>query len=137
MTKRLAIACGLLTLLISFGQVAAQVSTAHDCATCHDPQDSKNPAFLIVANSAELCSSCHDQGEGDNVHMPVADDCLSCHNPHNTASSGLLTVDVASELCSTCHDQAEGLGCGVCGPGQERQVTADPAGSPPSSAGDP
>lgn len=93
-------------------------SETNECKTCHDKQLS----FRLIAEPDVLCSSCHDQAEGEFIHAPVeAGDCTDCHNPHGTKNPPLLTL-AGQELCFQCHDEEdvksaeahEGIGDTVC-----------------------
>jgi predicted CXXCH cytochrome family protein len=61
---------------------------------------------LLLAQSPDLCFSCHkqvkEQMKKQKVHAP-AEDCLTCHQPHAAAQPRLVSQPV-HELCGQCHD---------------------------------
>jgi len=82
-----------------------------DCINCHQSNGQEHPktdsiGFILIAQGADLCYTCHDQKNlMTNVHPPVQDgECLTCHLPHSSASKSLLTEKSISDLCLNCHD---------------------------------
>lgn len=98
------------------------------CTACHDPHDSTNPKFLVVANTASaLCQTCHvknywagsDHKNSTKTWNNIAPDpwphttettvaanaCENCHQPH-TAGGGkrLLNSAVEESNCFPCHN---------------------------------
>jgi predicted CXXCH cytochrome family protein len=105
------------------------------CAGCHDPHGSGKPGLTsdfthapyeerqceachesateLVAQGIDLCTSCHDDHDGDaDVAFPHAaltegDACLSCHQPHAGRNAMFLVRDDVSETCFTCHERTQ------------------------------
>ena len=90
---------------------------ARDCAKCHDPHKSDNPALLLKPMSGDqtqnLCLTCHDVGvhvaKGGSRHPALDGGCDTCHIIHKTGDATQrefayhLTKD-APALCIDCHD---------------------------------
>lgn len=82
-----------------------------ECAECHEVHSSDNKN-LVVANSPELCYSCHEEFEKDrpvamSVHNPSFENeesCSLCHTPHASTQKRLLT-DKSKQLCLNCHNE--------------------------------
>jgi len=74
------------------------------CADCHDPHGGPTGNNLRVANTNELCLSCHAQYRGPFAyqHPPVIENCMICHSPHGSPNTNLLSVSEPA-LCLQCH----------------------------------
>ncbi len=74
------------------------------CADCHDPHGGAAGNNLRVANTNQLCLSCHAQYRGPFAyqHPPVSENCMICHTPHGSPNTNLLSVSVPA-LCLQCH----------------------------------
>ncbi len=74
------------------------------CADCHDPHGGANGNNLRMANTNQLCLSCHAQYRGPFAyqHPPVTENCMTCHTVHGSANTNLLTVSEPA-LCLQCH----------------------------------
>lgn len=74
------------------------------CADCHDPHGGPNGNNLRVANTNQLCLSCHTQYRGPFAyqHPPVTENCMLCHTPHGSPNTNLLSVSEPA-LCLQCH----------------------------------
>ena len=74
------------------------------CADCHDPHGGAAGNNLRMANTNQLCLSCHTQYRGpfSYQHPPVTENCLTCHTPHGSPNTNLLTVSQPA-LCMQCH----------------------------------
>lgn len=78
-----------------------------DCASCHEPHGSMNPASLTRATVNDTCFECHADKRGPFLweHAPAAEDCGSCHLPHGSNHPDLLTRRQPL-LCQQCHSRA-------------------------------
>ena len=78
-----------------------------NCTSCHAPHVSGNE-YLLLHDSKELCSSCHDTDkskEAKSIHQPYKKgECDTCHTPHASDHAPLLLSPIA-ELCGECHDK--------------------------------
>jgi len=91
---------------------------AGDCATCHSPHSSHNPA-LLKRDVFRLCTSCH---QSHKMNHPVDKhplrfvklndksneelSCVSCHNPHGSENASLLKAGGGSmAVCMQCHQK--------------------------------
>jgi len=74
------------------------------CADCHDPHGGATGNNLRMANTNQLCLSCHAQYRGPFAyqHPPVTENCMTCHTPHGSPNTNLLTVSEPA-LCLQCH----------------------------------
>jgi predicted CXXCH cytochrome family protein len=74
------------------------------CADCHDPHGGATGKNLRIANTNQLCLSCHAQYRGPFAyqHPPVTENCMLCHTPHGSPNTNLLTVSEPA-LCLQCH----------------------------------
>ena len=74
------------------------------CADCHDPHGGNAGNNLRMADTNELCLSCHAQYRGPFAyqHPPVSENCLNCHTPHGSPNTNLLTLSEPA-LCIQCH----------------------------------
>jgi DmsE family decaheme c-type cytochrome len=74
------------------------------CADCHDPHGGPAGNNLRVANTNQLCLSCHAQYRGPFAyqHPPVTENCMLCHSPHGSPNTNLLSVSEPA-LCLQCH----------------------------------
>lgn len=60
------------------------------CSICHDPHGSARKA-LLVADTRELCLSCHDQNASrTHTEKSMGRTCTECHSPHGSAKKYLL-----------------------------------------------
>jgi predicted CXXCH cytochrome family protein len=75
-----------------------------NCADCHDPHGGARGNNLRMANTNQLCLSCHAQYRGPFAyqHPPVSENCMLCHTPHGSPNTNLLTVSEPA-LCLQCH----------------------------------
>lgn len=114
--------------LVKPGKVRLDAGGRLQCTACHDPHDSTNPKFLVVANTASaLCQTCHiknywagsDHKNATKTWNNVAPDpwphttettvaanaCENCHRPH-TAGGGQRLRNYAAEEsnCFPCHN---------------------------------
>jgi predicted CXXCH cytochrome family protein len=74
------------------------------CADCHDPHGGPTGNNLRVANTNQLCLSCHAQYRGPFAyqHPPVTENCMLCHTAHGSPNTNLLSVSEPA-LCLQCH----------------------------------
>ena len=74
------------------------------CADCHDPHGGPSGNNLRMANTNQLCLSCHAQFRGPFAyqHPPVSENCMTCHTAHGSPNTNLLTVSEPA-LCLQCH----------------------------------
>ena len=74
------------------------------CVDCHDPHGGSAGNNLKVANTNELCFSCHAEYQGpfSFQHPPVTEDCMKCHSAHGSPNQNMLTVSQPA-LCLQCH----------------------------------
>ncbi|HYM74435.1 MAG TPA: DmsE family decaheme c-type cytochrome [Candidatus Dormibacteraeota bacterium] len=74
------------------------------CADCHDPHGGPAGNNLRVANTNQLCLSCHSQYRGPFAyqHPPVTENCMTCHTAHGSPNTNLLSVSEPA-LCLQCH----------------------------------
>lgn len=74
------------------------------CADCHDPHGGAGANNLKMANTNQLCLSCHAQYRGPYAyqHPPVTENCLLCHTSHGSPNTNLLSVSEPA-LCMQCH----------------------------------
>jgi predicted CXXCH cytochrome family protein len=74
------------------------------CADCHDPHGGAAGNNLRMANTNQLCLSCHAQYRGPFAyqHPPVAENCMTCHTAHGSPNTNLLSVSEPA-LCLQCH----------------------------------
>ena len=74
------------------------------CADCHDPHGGPTGNNLRVANTNQLCLSCHAQYRGPFAyqHPPVTENCMTCHTAHGSPNTNLLNVSEPA-LCLQCH----------------------------------
>jgi len=74
------------------------------CADCHDPHGGAAGNNLRMANTNQLCLSCHAQYRGPFAyqHPPVTENCMNCHTAHGSPNTNLLTVSEPA-LCLQCH----------------------------------
>jgi len=74
------------------------------CADCHDPHGGAAGNNLRMANTNQLCLTCHAQYRGPFAyqHPPVSENCMICHTPHGSPNTNLLTVSEPA-LCLQCH----------------------------------
>ena len=74
------------------------------CADCHDAHGGTAGNNLRMANTNELCLSCHAQYRGPFAyqHPPVSESCMNCHNAHGSPNTNLLQVSEPA-LCLQCH----------------------------------
>jgi len=74
------------------------------CADCHDPHGGATGNNLRMANTNQLCLSCHAQYRGPFAyqHPPVTENCMICHSPHGSPNTNLLNVSEPA-LCLQCH----------------------------------
>ena len=74
------------------------------CVDCHDAHGGTAGKNLRMANTNELCLSCHAQYRGPFAyqHPPVSESCMHCHNAHGSPNTNLLQVSEPA-LCLQCH----------------------------------
>ena len=74
------------------------------CVDCHDPHGGSAGNNLKLANTNELCFSCHAEYQGPFTfqHAPVNESCLKCHSAHGSPNQNMLTVSQPA-LCLQCH----------------------------------
>ncbi len=74
------------------------------CMDCHDPHGGPAENNLRMANTNQLCLTCHAQYRGPYMyqHPPVNESCLICHVAHGSPNSNLLTLSMPA-LCLQCH----------------------------------
>jgi predicted CXXCH cytochrome family protein len=74
------------------------------CADCHDPHGGAAGNNLRMANTNQLCLSCHAQYRGPFAyqHPPVTENCMNCHTAHGSPNTNLLTISEPA-LCLQCH----------------------------------
>ena len=74
------------------------------CADCHDPHGGAARNNLRIANTNQLCLSCHAQYRGPFAyqHPPVTENCMICHTAHGSPNTNLLSVSEPA-LCLQCH----------------------------------
>jgi len=74
------------------------------CGDCHDPHGGPTGNNLRVANTNQLCLSCHAQYRGPYAyqHPPVSENCMLCHTAHGSPNTNLLSVSEPA-LCLQCH----------------------------------
>jgi predicted CXXCH cytochrome family protein len=74
------------------------------CVDCHDPHGGAGGNNLRMANTNQLCLSCHAQYRGPFAyqHPPVTENCMICHTAHGSPNTNLLTVSEPA-LCLQCH----------------------------------
>jgi predicted CXXCH cytochrome family protein len=74
------------------------------CADCHDPHGGVTGNNLRMANTNQLCLSCHSQYRGPFAyqHPPVTENCMTCHTAHGSPNTNLLSVSMPA-LCLQCH----------------------------------
>src|SRR6202158_6071395 len=74
------------------------------CADCHDPHGGATGNNLRMANTNQLCLSCHSQYRGPFAyqHPPVTENCMTCHKAHGSPNTNLLSVSEPA-LCLQCH----------------------------------
>jgi predicted CXXCH cytochrome family protein len=74
------------------------------CGDCHDPHGGATGNNLRMANTNQLCLSCHAQYRGPYAyqHPPVTENCLICHSAHGSPNTNLLSVSEPA-LCLQCH----------------------------------
>jgi len=74
------------------------------CADCHDPHGGPAANNLNMANTRQLCLSCHAQYRGPYAyqHPPVEENCMLCHSPHGSPNTNILSVSEPA-LCLQCH----------------------------------
>ncbi|MBV8049861.1 MAG: hypothetical protein JOZ80_01655 [Acidobacteriaceae bacterium] len=74
------------------------------CGDCHDPHGGPSGNNLRVANTNQLCLSCHAQYRGPYAyqHPPVSENCMLCHTAHGSPNTNLLSISEPA-LCLQCH----------------------------------
>jgi predicted CXXCH cytochrome family protein len=74
------------------------------CSDCHDPHGGPTGNNLRMANTNQLCLTCHAQYRGPFAyqHPPVSENCMICHTPHGSPNTNLLSVSLPA-LCLQCH----------------------------------
>jgi len=74
------------------------------CGDCHDPHGGAAGNNLRMANTNQLCLSCHAQYRGPYAyqHPPVTENCMICHSVHGSPNTNLLSVSEPA-LCLQCH----------------------------------
>jgi predicted CXXCH cytochrome family protein len=74
------------------------------CGDCHDPHGGASGNNLRMANTNQLCLSCHAQYRGPFAyqHPPVSENCMLCHTAHGSPNTNLLSVSEPA-LCLQCH----------------------------------
>jgi len=74
------------------------------CADCHDPHGGAAGNNLRMANTNQLCLSCHSEYRGPFAyqHPPVTENCMTCHTAHGSPNTNLLSVSEPA-LCLQCH----------------------------------
>lgn len=121
---RITCTCGLLTLLIIFGNLAFSGDTvfqsrpvtfsharlANDCKQCHEA-NFQLPRRLLGNSDAlfiHSCEQCHDQHMADHHGTPSGasgvTDCASCHSEHRGHTS---LTNVSDSQCVTCHSDID------------------------------
>jgi len=114
--------------LVKPSKVRLDAGNRLQCTSCHDPHDSTNPKFLVVANAASaLCQTCHiknywagsDHKNATKTWNGVAPNpwphttettvaanaCENCHQPHTAGGSKRLLNYAAEESnCFPCHN---------------------------------
>src|SRR5208282_4745938 len=89
---------------------------ARDCAKCHDPHKSDNPALLLKPMSGDqtqnLCLTCHDVKDAAIVKAHHGQpfekaDCIQCHDARQSNSPKLMQAFLhnpfESKECDDCH----------------------------------
>jgi DmsE family decaheme c-type cytochrome len=84
------------------------------CTSCHSIHSSKRQ-YLLVAQQANLCFSCHQEKRAD-FQMPFRHrvlegliSCSDCHNPHGTvAGRQIRTTPDQDAICLKCHMDKRG-----------------------------
>ena len=76
-----------------------------ECANCHEPHSSA----LLVADSIELCGSCHFQPVPTNsIHMHTDSGCTDCHpSPISMENVHMQGGDERAADCVECHMVSE------------------------------
>ena len=74
------------------------------CGDCHDPHGGPTGNNLRLANTNQLCLTCHAQYRGPYAyqHPPVTENCMLCHSAHGSPNTNLLSVSEPA-LCLQCH----------------------------------
>lgn len=80
------------------------------CLSCHDPHATPRER-LLIAPQRELCATCHDIDELEEVHggqLTEATTCTACHAPHGSDNPSMLLAKALHPPfedgdCTSCH----------------------------------
>jgi predicted CXXCH cytochrome family protein len=79
------------------------------CDACHVEVDAETHRYVLAADPADLCTTCHATKDRTYLHAPVRQgNCTGCHDPHSSEHPLMLHEDPTRGLCLTCHRESEG-----------------------------